>query len=148
MLLVAAILELFDHFAIFACGHEIGARMLHGAAALYDDAVLHDDAAIQIFQMRIVPAQLVSRKRGVIVTQHRRISFEFGIEAREFVLSRPQLAASLRERLLLLVFDALAVFEHRRKPEAKFPHQPSPLTRCSSTGPASLRSRRIRRYLV
>jgi len=122
VLLQAPVFQLLDHLAIFAGFHEIGARSFDRGTPLKDDPVLHRHTAIEILQMRVMPPKLFAGKAGVILTQHDRIAFEFAVEPREFVFGRFKLARSLGEHLLLLVFDALAMIEHRFESEFEFGH--------------------------
>jgi hypothetical protein len=115
----AALLELLHDFFLFTGFEQLGSGSIERHTELGYDPDLRDDTAIQELQMRVNALQFARFEFAVRVAQHGGVTTKFLVEACQLALGLIHCTGSNSHDQLLLVFDALAVVEHRLQGEGK-----------------------------
>jgi hypothetical protein len=118
----AALLELLHDLLFFAGFEQLGSGSIQRHAALGNDPDLRDDTAIQELQMCVNALQLTCFEFAVRIAKHGRVNAKFFVETRKLAFRLIQCAGANGHDQLLLVFDALALIQHRLQREGKAFH--------------------------
>jgi hypothetical protein len=116
------ILQLLDDLALFARLEQIRARAIERNAPLGDDLNLGYDRAIEKREMRVVQAKLFRAQFAMRDAQTVGTLTEIVVQTPQFRFCLIERPPALRDDLLLLVLDALALVEYRLQAEDELLH--------------------------